>query len=633
MKFLKSYSLPRLVCLMVCATLSAQSSQPAPNATKEAANPDKAILRHLSLAITWYRATKDKVQSTGLPTDTIFQSNMQSLAAEAVQQAFQSALAQAALEASAEKSDAKEQQSPANVRNLQALSEQLKSSTSAIQTQLSQLNQQISTTSGSKAAALKQQRDRLEGELNLDQTMNKSVSQIVSFVDQNEQGGGSSLAAGIRKLQQSVPELVSGSAAKAATVASNSTALQHSSGLIGQSITLYDQGEVMRQLSEMIQQTSQLENAARALRAPLLNELKDAVKQSQTLAAAVNNAQPGQTLPSEADFNNISKQFDQVAAAELPLSKELILLDQSKANMTEWRDSISHEYGRRLRAVLARVGGIAIVIAILLALSELWKRVTFRYVRDLRRRRQFLLIRRIVITFLMGLVVVLGFVSELSSLATFAGFITAGLAVGLQTILLSVAAYFFLVGRYGIRVGDRITISGVTGDVADVGLVRFYLMELAGTGIDMYPTGRLVVFSNAILFTATTPLFKQVPGTEYAWHEVALQVNPQSDLKGVEDKLLAVVTDAFKHYRSDLERQHGEVERRIEINMQAPVPKSQLQFTDVGLEAVVRYPVSLQHLSDVDDQISRALATVVEQDAAVKAAVVGLPKLRAAVKQ
>ncbi|WP_446743112.1 mechanosensitive ion channel family protein [Silvibacterium acidisoli] len=618
---------------MVCTTLFAQSPQPSPNPSRDAASTDKAILNHLSLAITWYRATKDKVQPTGLPTDTIFQGNMQSLAAEAVQQAFQSALAQAALEAAAEKSDAKEQQSPANVRNLQALSDQLKSSTSSLQSQLNQLNQQIATTSGSKAAALRQQRDRLEGELNLDQTMNKSVSQIVSFVDQNEQGGGSSLAAGIRKLQQSVPELVSGSTAKATTVASNANALQHSSGLIGQSITLYDQGEVMRQLSEMIEQTSKLEDAARQLRTPLLNELKGAVKQSQTLAAAVDGAQPGQPLPSEADFNNISKQFDHVAAAELPLSKELILLDQSKANMTEWRDSISHEYGRRLRAVLTRVGGIAIVIAILLALSELWKRVTFRYVRDLRRRRQFLLIRRIVITFLMGLVVVLGFVSELSSLATFAGFITAGLAVGLQTILLSVAAYFFLVGRYGIRVGDRITISGVTGDVADVGLVRFYLMELAGTGIDMYPTGRLVVFSNAILFTATTPLFKQVPGTEYAWHEVALQVNPQSDLKGVEEKLLAVVTDAFKHYRSDLERQHGEVERRIEINMQAPVPKGLLQFTDVGLEAVVRYPVSLQHLSDVDDQISRALAVAVEEDAAIKAAVVGLPKLRAAVKQ
>jgi len=50
----------------------------------------------------------------------------------------------------------------------------------------------------------------------------------------------------------------------------------------------------------------------------------------------------------------------------------------------------------------------------------------------------------------------------------------------LLVVLLSVAAYFFIVGRYGIKVGDRITISSVTGDVIDVGLVRFYMMELAG---------------------------------------------------------------------------------------------------------------------------------------------------------
>src|SRR6202000_73746 len=136
------------------------------------------------------------------------------------------------------------------------------------------------------------------------------------------------------------------------------------------------------------------------------------------------------------------------------------------------------------------------------------------------------------------IVLILGFVSDFVCLAPFAGFITAGLAVGLQTILLSVAAYFFLVGRWGIRVGDRISVAGVTGDVIDVGLVRLYLMEHAGTGIDLYPTGRIVVFSNSVLFQATTPLFKQLPGAEYAWHEVAVGLNPNSKHSVLEGELL-----------------------------------------------------------------------------------------------
>lgn len=64
--------------------------------------------------------------------------------------------------------------------------------------------------------------------------------------------------------------------------------------------------------------------------------------------------------------------------------------------------------------------------------------------------------------------------------------------------------------------GDRISVAGATGDVVNIGLVPLYLMELAGTGLDLYPTGRIVVFSNSVLFQAGTPLFKQVPGTEYA---------------------------------------------------------------------------------------------------------------------
>lgn len=77
---------------------------------------------------------------------------------------------------------------------------------------------------------------------------------------------------------------------------------------------------------------------------------------------------------------------------------------------------------------------------------------------------------------------------------------------------MSIAAYFFVVGRYGIRAGDRISIAGVTGDVIDIRLVRLYIMELAGTGIDLYPTGRVIVFPNSVLFQAGTPLFKQIPG-------------------------------------------------------------------------------------------------------------------------
>ena len=78
----------------------------------------------------------------------------------------------------------------------------------------------------------------------------------------------------------------------------------------------------------------------------------------------------------------------------------------------------------------------------------------------------------------------------------------AGLAVAMQSVLVSVVGYFFLIGKYGIRVGDRVQIGNVTGDVIEMGLVRLHLMELSGAG-PMSPTGRVVAFANSIIFQAS----------------------------------------------------------------------------------------------------------------------------------
>jgi small-conductance mechanosensitive channel len=241
-------------------------------------------------------------------------------------------------------------------------------------------------------------------------------------------------------------------------------------------------------------------------------------------------------------------------------------------------------------------------------------------------------LRRFVMGFFFTMVVLMGFVSQFGSLATYAGFVTAGIAVGLQTLLLSVAAYFFVVGRYGIRIGDRISVAGVTGDVVDVGLVRLYIMELAGTGVDLHPTGRIAVFSNSVLFQPTTPLFKQVPGTDYAWHEVTIAVAQSGDHKGLHDKVLAAVNSIYTEYKGEMESQQGTIGDRVEIVLKAPIPEAKFQLNGDGLALIIRYPVLLGRASEIDDRVAQALIDIMTTDEAVKNAMTGTPKMQAAVK-
>jgi hypothetical protein len=135
-----------------------------------------------------------------------------------------------------------------------------------------------------------------------------------------------------------------------------------------------------------------------------------------------------------------------------------------------------------------------------------------------------------------------------------------------------------------------------------------------------------------VLFQPSTPLFKQVPGTEYAWHEVSIAVAPASDHKVVYDRTLAAVNSVYNEYREVMDRQQGTIGDRAEIVLQAPVPEAKFQLSGDGLELNIRYPVPLSRPSEVDDRMAQALTDIMASDAAVKAAIAGTPKILAAVK-
>ena len=251
---------------------------------------------------------------------------------------------------------------------------------------------------------------------------------------------------------------------------------------------------------------------------------------------------------------------------------------------------------------------------------------------DIRRRRQLAVSRRVVIGFLSGLIVIFGFVTQFNSLATFAGFITAGIAVGLQTILLSVAAYFFIVGRFGVRVGDRITVVGVTGDVIDVGLVRFYMMELAGSGTELQPTGRIAVFANSVLFQSGTPLYRQMPGAEYSWHELSVKLAVTADYTQASERLTKLVGSVYETYKPRIDSQHRQVETWMDSPIPAPAISSRIQLVDGGLQLYIRYPVELSDGSRLDQEITQSVVTLNHEDAEVKAAVMAPPTIRALMK-
>jgi small-conductance mechanosensitive channel len=615
-----------LVCLV--ASISAADFQPDRN----------LILGHLNAVISWYREVTGNLKPGEMPSDAIFQQNVRGLAAQSVQLAFEAARAEAAL---LSESSAPPDAGGAPAQNYGQMQERISQRITDNQAKLDALEKQIASQSGVKRKDSIAQRDSLSGQIELDKAMSNAIEKMSAFVELsavNKQG----LEGSIDELASSIPEVLakpgapSSTTQKPAQTASPTTA--KSGGLIGQLFTLYDQVQTLRAIDHLRAGNIHAIQAASNLRDPVRGAVRSIISQGQQEMPAPGNESVGASAganpaPQPQDFAKLTKQFNQLAAAFVPLSQEILLLQECQSNLEEWHSSIASESKHDLIALLLRVFAIALALAVVWGLSEIWRRLTFRYVNDARRRRQFLVLRRFVMGFFFAMVIVMGFVSEFGSLATYAGFVTAGIAVGLQTLLLSVAAYFFVVGRYGIRIGDRISVAGVTGDVVDVGLVRLYIMELAGTGVDLYPTGRIAVFSNSVLFQPMTPLYKQVPGTEYAWHEALITIAATGNQERVREKSLAAVNSVYNEYREILERQQGTIGDRMEIILNAPAPEARFQFNDDGMVLIIRYPVLLARASEIDDRVAQALAGIIASEGGeVSADVAGKPKIRAAVK-
>lgn len=595
-----------------------------------------AILNHLNGVIRWYRSLESVDVAAGQPSDVLYLQNARNLANQVVQLAFQSAQAEAALLASQRNTTdgANDGTSASDNPTEQSLAKAAIDTADRIkqvQAQLEELDREIQRTSGKKRDALIAQRDGLQGELELDKALQENLDKIRAFVSSSETVN-TGLLGEINNLKRSVPELSAtpGSSTKTNGQTTKSTRADQS-GLIGQASILFSQMSDVHDIDQLIAQTTEVRKSAEGLQGPLRQALQTVIQQGREAANKPPTSDPGQAQAIRHNLEQLTARFKLLSNAAVPLRQEMILLDQCKANLVEWRGSVVKEYKHVLRSLLIRIAIILGALGFVLVLSAAWRRATLRYIRDPRRRRQILLVRRFVTGFLMAVVIALGFISEFSSLATFAGFLTAGLAVALQTVILSIAAYFFLIGRYGVRVGDRITVSGVTGDVIDVGLVRLYLMELAGTGIDLYPTGRAVVFSNSVLFQAA-PLFKQIPGTAYAWHEVAIALAPDANPAQVESLLLKAVQSVYKQYEESIMQQHRAVEQLIDASLPPPTPHSQLRFGENGLEFVVQYPVEIQRAAEIDDQMTRTLLETINKTPELKSAVAGSPKLRSAIK-
>jgi small-conductance mechanosensitive channel len=593
-------------------------------------------VQYLKQAIDWHQQFREEEQLVGTSAEATFLNDERQVSREILQLAFDFAKAEAKL-LSKQAAPAPTDQT-AQVSGFSALAKQAadaEKDARDTQTELDETRQKLKTAEGQRQRQLQSTVDELQAEVNLAKTRADTFRTMLQFVETS--GAGTNLQTQIAELQRTVPELAADAAKSAGApvtasappvaVTPSTTRGQAPAGILQLITSLFNLSSRIDSVDRALAETEKLSNAMEQLRNPIVRNLALTAQRGEELAKAADTATPAELEDQKRQLDVLTAHFKDISSVVVPLGQQNVLFSVYKATLSRWKTSIQKDYSDQLKALAVRAIGLALALAIVFILAEIWRKATLRYIKDIRRRYQFLLIRRIVLWIAVAITISFALATEIGSLATFAGLITAGIAVALQNVILAIAGYFFLVGKYGVRVGDRVQISGVTGNVVDIGLIRLGLMELAGTGNEHQPTGRVVVFSNSIVFQPTASFFKQIPGTNFGWHEVSLTLAADSDYQKAEERVLGAVQAVYATYSKQIEDQHRRVEKTFTLALEVPKPKSRLRLTQTGLEAVVRYPLELERSAEIDDQIIRELLTALDKPPKLRLVGSGKPNI------
>jgi len=631
------------------ASLSAPTPAAGARATAKATpkTDDRDTLNFLNQVIAWYRQLAIEERLAVEPTELLFLRNDHRMGLEAVNLGFQYAHARAAL------SDA--EATPSSILSTDAATgapvpiagalprldsfeagqQKAAQDLQKLQTQANDLKSKIAHARRREDAVPVRQLDILQSQIELAQSRVESYTAMVEFESTATAGANklTGLSARIDELERSLPELSAGPAKPDAAVAQASAAngggsgISPNSGLLDAAETLLRLGREGITIEDRIAETKALSALYAKVRAPLVKEIRALNQHANELAAQDGAVDINANRRLKQEFEDLIQRHKLIVDALMPLTKMNVVLQLYVENLNRWNADVDQRSASQLRRVIVRLAALGVLLIAIFVAAFFWRTLTFRYVQDLRRRRQLLQLRKLAVASVVSLVLVFDFTDELGTLATVVGLAAAGIAVALQNVILSFAGYFFVTGRYGIRVGDRIQLAGVNGDVIEIGLFKLALMELAGDGSTHQPTGRVVVFPNSIVFQANGNFCRQTPGTNFVWNEFKLTLAPECDYRLAEKRLMEVVENVYSPYRDAVQSQYRELERDLNMKLESPRPQCRIRLGQNGIEMTIRYPADTRHAVQVADEISRRVLDAIAHEPELTLAVPGTPNL------
>ncbi|QDV85834.1 mechanosensitive ion channel family protein [Planctomycetes bacterium TBK1r] len=229
------------------------------------------------------------------------------------------------------------------------------------------------------------------------------------------------------------------------------------------------------------------------------------------------------------------------------------------------------------------------IVAVLLA-AMVARRFLLRDVKEPEDRRRIRKAISLTTFFLIVASVAIIFSSNLGSLGVSLGVASAGIAFALQAVIANAAAWMAnSTGAY-YKIGDRIQMGGVTGDVIGTNVMVTTVMEIGGwVKADQY-NGRVVRISNSNIFTS--PVYNYTADFAVLWDEITIPIKYGGDRKLVVEILERVATEVTAEAIEQAQKEWTQLVDKFDVEDARVEPLVTLIANDNWLEYNLRYVTS-----------------------------------------
>ncbi len=193
------------------------------------------------------------------------------------------------------------------------------------------------------------------------------------------------------------------------------------------------------------------------------------------------------------------------------------------------------------------------------------------------------------------------FSDQMRGMTVALGVTGAGIAFALQEVIASIAGWIAVSFGQFYRIGDRVQLGGIKGDVMDIGMLRTTIMEVGDWVRGDAYNGRIVRVANSFVFKE--PVFNYSADFPFVWDEISVPVKYGSDYRQARKILEEVALEAVGSYIPFARDTWREMVKKYMIEEISVEPGVFLQANDNWAEFTLRYVVDLKKRRAVKDRL------------------------------